>query len=469
MFQRKADENSVSFLGDVERHSLRQKQVAEAQKTDAFVATWQDAGIKAAATGNFAEAERAANEIDGVRRIWGSNYGVPQNALDSVIKEDHSKLFGGAIRRMLDDGKDINAKDAFAKYGDRLTERDRGHIAALVADGSSLGTAQRVGDKIFSTYYETVEKDGVTEVIAHEAPKTYDAAMEEARKEADKVGDPKTRERIMAQVKERWGEEKYAQEQAYKKDLQDASNIIEEKADLKAIPAEIRLRLNRTDISGLADRAAQIRKGEDSVTDDKLYYTLQKEASDPSTRSNFLGRDILSLRSTGQLSEKDFRDFTELQAGLRKQDPKATATLSFHQVVENTLLSNNVFSAPPGQLKDEDLRRYRAFELAAAERVAQFTAGELKGQRPASEVEQRKIVEDMLKEKVETRAAWNNDQRVLGTVLPTDTIAVPEDRAKEITVFLNGIGKSVSEDKIRRMWAAAKTGNRALYNRIANE
>jgi hypothetical protein len=210
MFQRKADENSVTFLGDVERHALRQKTVAEAQKTDAFVSTWQDAGAKAGATGNYAEMDRAANEIDGVRRIWGQENGIPREALERAIVEDHSKLYSGAIRSMLDTGRDLDAQAAFTKYGDKLTERDRAPVERALEQGSRLGEATRLHDKIFAPSFKGVPTGG-NNWTQKEVPGAQ--TMDEVRAETAKIKDPKTRHMVEEMARQTFADRRLADKQ----------------------------------------------------------------------------------------------------------------------------------------------------------------------------------------------------------------------------------------------------------------
>ena len=323
MFQRKADENEVSFMGAVEHHSLRQKTVAEAQKTDAFVQTWQDAGIKAAATGNFAGLESAENEIGGVRSIWAQNNGINPNVAKRVTDEDTSKMYSTAIRAMLDAGNDQGAKTALTKYGDKIVERDRAKLAGMVSEESTLGTATREVDKIFTNYVEWETKE------EHAVPTSEEAAVEEARK----IKDPKVRATAERLTRERWHGMVRSQEAAKKQLMVDTMNALDGGKKLDDLPATVRDQLSYTERKQLKAYAA----GE-LVTDDETWYALKLMASSDVTREQFKNVNLLGKDYLGKFSKADLHKMMDLQADVRKGKTKeADGFRSLESIVSGTI------------------------------------------------------------------------------------------------------------------------------------
>jgi hypothetical protein len=300
MFQRKADENSVSFLGNVEHHALRQKTVAEAQKTDAFVSTWQDAGIKAGASGNYADMEKAANEIDGVRRIWGQANGVPQNALEQAIKEDNSKVYAGSIMGSIRDGNDLQAKDAFDKYRGLMLPKDEQHLAGLVEDSTYRGKAQRETMRIFTG----------NPVLGQVPTERETLAM------VDDIKDPKLQDMVRARVKERWEDQRRMDHDSMLHDSMTAANLVAQSKTTDSIPVDLIERLPISARNSLEEYARDLRKGipPPAVSDTYLELT-RMSAVDP---QGFAKLDPSEWR--GKITDAEIKELTGDQTKILKGD-----------------------------------------------------------------------------------------------------------------------------------------------------
>jgi hypothetical protein len=300
MFQRKAAENGVQFLGAVERHSLRQKTVAEAQKTDAFVSTWQDAGIKAGASGNYADMEKAANEIDGIWRIHGKENGIPPVAVDEAIKKDNSKLYSGAIRLTMDSGDDLAAKRMYDEKKGFLVGNDALTLARDIEAGSYRGQAQREVARIFTG-----------KPTLGQAPTERDTFAE-----VDKIEDPKLQDMVRARVREKWEDQKRMDHDAMLQDSMTAANLVAQSKTMDSIPVDLLERLPLSTRNSLDEYAKDLRRGlqPSPVSDD--YLTLSRmSAVDP---QGFAKLDPSEWR--GKITDAEVKELTGEQTKILKGD-----------------------------------------------------------------------------------------------------------------------------------------------------
>lgn len=387
IFQQRAGRNRVAFLESVENHSLRQKTISEAQKTDAYVATWNDAGIRAGASGNYAEMDRSAEQIDHVRRIWGEANGVNKDVVDRMIAEDTNKTYVGAIKAMLDSGNDQGAKAALAKYGDKILERDRAKLAGMVSEESTLGTATREVDKTFTNYvdWETQEE--------HQIPTSEEAAVEEVRK----IKDPKVRATAERLTRERWHGLVRSQEAAKKQLMVDAMNSLDGGKTIEDLPATMRDQLSYTERKQLKAYAA----GE-VVTDDATWYSLRLMAANDATREQFKNINLVGKEYLGKLSKPDLHKMMDLQADVIKgKTKKADGFRSIEGIVSGTI--KDVIK------KDADKER---FMRVIDKEVAAWEDNPKNADK--SEIEKKKFVEDQadtLLKKVITDPGWLWDSR----------------------------------------------------------
>ncbi len=299
MFQQKADQNGVGFMGGVINHTRRQKSISEAQKTDAFVSTFQDAGIKAGAAGNFEEMDRQVVEMDGVRRISGSQLGIPGVATDRMVREESSKVYSSVIGSMLDAKNDRGAKEMFAKYRDRMTENDVKRLGPMIERESNLGEAFRLTDVVMS--YE---------------PGTLKAGLDHLDKivEGDKLS-PEVREKASQLISQKYAIQQDALEQAHKKNMGEAKNFIDGGKTFDDLPATLRSTFSASDEKDIRAYATK-----DTPTDDATWYTLmQMSYREP---DKFANLNILSYAR--KLSIPDLQEMAKLQAKVAGGDTKET-------------------------------------------------------------------------------------------------------------------------------------------------
>ena len=407
IFQQKASENELGFTEGVDNHVRRQMGIAKAQAVDAFVSTWQDSGIAAGSSGNTAGLESAVREIDGARRVWGEQNGIPPVAIERMIREDSSRVYAGAITSMLDAKNDLAAKDAFVKYGDQLTAQDKARLERMVKQESTLGESQRWADVVLSYDPET---------------------LQDALKHLDKLAEqekltPEVRQGATSLTSQRFAVLKEARREAYLNDLQEAEAIIEQKADIRAIPAELREKLRRADISALERRAQDILTRNEPVTDWKRYTALRDLAANPDTRKDFLDTPPMAYRN--HLSNAEFKEIVGLRAGLLKGDEKSKKQIEGYRT-----LSESIRSAldVAGFTKDADPRERDILEQIMDEEIRHFRAMN-KGEDPAPEEVQKKVTQLVTKAKVNGKFF---DQYGYKTTLErleqADTVVPPEER-----------------------------------------
>jgi hypothetical protein len=319
IFQQKADQNGVGFMGGVVNHTRRQKSISEAQKTDAFVSTFQDAGIKAGASGNFEEMDRQIGELDGVRRVWASQNGIPDAAVGEMLQKEKSHVYASAIGMMLDNKNDRGAKEAFTAYKGKLSAKDLARLGPMVQKESVLGDAYRLADA----------------VMAFE-PDTLKTGMDHLDKIAQNHElSPEVREKASHLLSQKYAIKLDALEQAHKKNMGEAKNLIDGGKTFDDLPATLRSTLNAT-----AEKELRKYGSKEPVTDDPTWYALmQMSTRDP---ERFKNENLLNHLT--KLSRSDFQEVSKVQMELQKgkRSKRADGFRSVEGIVSGTIKSSKL-------------------------------------------------------------------------------------------------------------------------------
>jgi hypothetical protein len=410
MFQRKAGENENAFLGAVEDHSRRQMNVYQAQTTDALVDESVEAGIRAGVSGNFQEMERQVGEGDQARTLWSQGKGMNAAVVEGMIKKDSSRVYAGTITQMLANKKDQLAKDTFAKYADKMTERDRTHIAGLVSEGSSLGDALRVADKVFTNYVDWETKE------EHKVPATFSEAMAEASQLANKM-DPKTKKMVEQEVAQRWGLKNAAEKDATDTVFQGASHQLDQKENYGKLANEVIdpvvwNALPQNDRTALLEYSRSIlrpmKEGDDSIAVTNWYALSNDDIAQLSPADMLRWRYGDPDKGRPPLSPANYKQFSEQWGKIRKGEDDLS--LAIKQDDRKYLFTNakNGNRLDMGDVKDLDTlgdktttqykERSATFENAFREVNRRMDAAQTEKGKKLKDLDRRKIIDDYLLE-----------------------------------------------------------------------
>lgn len=312
MFRAKLTEYHVQTSGILSNHVFGQIQEKKATSLAAAAEEYGNAAESFATTdlrlvkSNLADQEKKIRELSAFNGLDGTS---TQLAVDKGLSGTNLRVL--AILAKTEN--DLVAKQYYDANKDAFKGQDAIHAAELVKQGSILGEAQRQATKIMAPYL--TEEDGKPAVGLRDE----DAALKEARN----IADPIVQEHAVAQIKSRFEEKRKEDAQVYTQNLEAASNYVEKFGDVNKIPLDLRLTLKRTDISGLTERATQIRKGEEPPPlSDRYFELLKMAAAEP---EKFAKLNIVSERKS--VSGPELKQLGEEQQKVIKGDEKSALRL----------------------------------------------------------------------------------------------------------------------------------------------
>lgn len=392
----------------------------------------------------------------------GRRHGWDEKTTSLAVSEAKSGTHSGILASLLTSGNDMAAKQYFEANRTGFVGNDLINAQKDVQFGSYRGEAQRELARITSDVADAPAPGMLGDLTNL---KTYRPVTEkETYAAVDKIADPKLQDMVRDRLREHWSDVKRINHDAELQDVKKASDIIEANPSLDAIPVPLYQRLPMAARASIARRIKQIKGGEDAVTDKGLYYELNRQAENPETKKDFLKRDLYGLKD--RLSTEDWKHFVKMQGDKLGEDPKAMTTLSFHDRIKDSLIRNKIFVPEEKDRSDDDKRRWGAFELEADRQIKIIEAREKRAAKPE---EAQQVIDDLIKRKVEVAEIWSNPMRPAGIILPEERIALPEVKRAELTAYLKSMNKSVSGEKLQRMWEAMNRGDRTLFSKIAGE
>jgi len=410
MFQRQADQHWNELNRFNQSHIAGQSEQFMAQQADAYVASRQNAGALAGSTLDYDGITKAAQDVYQARRVWAMKNGVSQDVADLITAKDVSHVYAGAITSMVNAQKDQAAKQFFDDNKDRLTKQDRDHVERLVNDGSDLGTAQRINDKIFSDYADFATGE------QHRTPKTLSEATAELNKETAKL-DPKARKIAEQEFAHRWTLMKAIEKDATDKVFEDASHQLDlpenrGKLAQDAIDADTWSQLPDNDRKALIAYSSAImrppKEGDDALAVTKWYALTNDDISKMSPADMFRWRTGDPDNGIPPLTKANYDKFAESWSKIRKGEDDLS--LAVKQEDRKYLFTNakNGDYLGMGKVKDlnelgdkksDDYKEKSAgFEKAFSEILKRMDTAQTDKGKKLSELERREIINNYLLE-----------------------------------------------------------------------
>jgi hypothetical protein len=455
-----------------------QKYVASENKK--FQATQTDANLKQYTD----EARLNANEPDirdtalfrqkGVLDDYAKTNGTYGTATAAelykrVTSNTHKEVIGG----MLLGDNDLSAKAYLAEHRQDLTAPDLDHAEKLVNVGSSKGEAFRFTRNL-------LRPNGVPNLKLTRAD-----ALEAVAKNLDK---PEVVDYAEKMINQHFNEQEHIQAKDLDQKFQAAVNLVQKNPGVKPTllidtPTYAELTLPQRKA---LDSYSEI--GTDRVNNDPIWIKANdlnfKELAALS-QTDYVTKYRMHLDNAHQSRLDTQRNAAiDRVAGkeVNEENLPTTATLTFKDVIDNTLRTSGLFDAhkEKGQLNDESLTRYVQIEQKAAVAVGAF---ERANKRKVTQEELQAIVHAVTDQSVKDvfvpgRIWGTNPKKVID--LTTDergqaTVPVgkipdnPDPTKSERKILENYIrsrGQTITEDKLSRAYAQSLLGNRKLFDQI---
>lgn len=393
--------------------------------------------------------------------------GLSGTAAAAFVADQESKTHARVIDMML--ARDhYGAAQAYydALPAGTIRNEEGVHVAKALDIGTTRAEAQKQTMAIFAPkLVEDKEPSSqrVMEVKPTEA-ETFAAV--------DAIKDAKLQDEVRGRVRQRWDDVKRIEAEDQNEAIEAAKQYLMPSGkkggpppSMDNIPPNVLATLKPASIGKLYALARELRSGEHISTDPDLFHELMQQARDPKTRDDFLKRNL--FLDYGKLSISDRNRFEEMQTKLGNEDPRSSSTLSFHERIEKTMLTNEKIAVPARDLRGDDMKRYAQFSLSADARIRSLEADVLK--RAANPKEQQEVIDTMMQEKSPETKGWIWKDQLLGGEVLASEVKVPPKLMSEMEIHIKSFGKEASDDKMRRMYRAMLAGNRDLYEKIANE
>ena len=348
LFKQKASAQRDDFNGQLQKHAGQElARFSEEQSETRLVLAREDAATR------FMEPDAIASSIEtqkGVVVEQAVREGKSEEWVKLKTQEVGSKTNLSVLDRMVNSGNDQHAEDFFAQNKDSFSAGDLDKAKAILEEGTLLGKTQRESDAIMAKSL------------------SMSAALDQART----IQDPKVRDRVTAEVRERFQLDKIAKEDARNNIFDASANIIEKNGgDVTQIPRSQWAAMSLQDRNAIDARAKQLKSGTEPVTDWGKYYEVKTLASNDSTRNDFLRTNLMTLRPN--MAEAEFKELVNLQTQMRKGGNANELMGGFRtqmQVVQGTMKSIGIKT--DGKPGTESAKKAEQFMRAVDEEVIAF-------------------------------------------------------------------------------------------------
>lgn len=260
------------------------------------------------ATLNFNDPKKVAQNIEQQKQLLRARAdrsglagtSIPPEELAIQLADASSKTQTAVVSRMLIAGNDQQARAYYETIKQDLTSADAVQLEKAMRQSTVLGESQRHA----STIMQKAKGEG--------------AALEQARE----LKDPDVQKATVDEIRTRYAEQKRLEKGEAEQAMQDASTIVEQTRDARAVPRALWAQLPINERHALENRSRQLREGVEPVTDWSLYYSLKTRASSPATREGFLQENLYLYRA--ELDDASFKELTGLQASERRGGDEAS-------------------------------------------------------------------------------------------------------------------------------------------------
>lgn len=219
---------------------------------------------------------------------------------------------------------------------------------------------------------------------------------------------------------------------------------------IKRPPPEIWNQLSYTKQQSIDATIAHNAKGQDVVTDQRVWYEIQQGLTSPdqAVRAQWANRPLWEYKRF--LSNSDFQELSRIQATARNGDPnkELTRILNANQMIDDTLLTLGITIG--NSAGKSDAEKANNFRRLAQQ---QITAFEVEQKRKSTPEEQRKIIDRLAMPTFLSKGAlWGENTKPAYEVTITD---VPATEREKIVEALRGRGLPMTDDAIVDLYRRA--------------
>jgi len=212
---------------------------------------------------------------------------------------------------------------------------------------------------------------------------------------------------------------------------------------MKRPPPEIWNQLSYTKQQSIDATIAHNAKGQDVVTDQRVWYEIQQGLTSPdqAVRAQWANKPLWEYKR--YLSNGDFQELSKIQATAKQGDPnkQLTRILNANQMIDDTLLTLGVGIGNTASKGDAE--KANNFRRLAQQ---QITAFEVEQKRPATPEEQRKIIDRLaMPTFLRKGVLWGEDTKPAYEVTITD---IPATEREKIVEALKSVGRPVTDDAV---------------------
>lgn len=446
--------------GQIKQHDNDVSSSYITNETNAAIAA---AGVKGASVTDVADRTSTAEQrIRAVYADVAKRNSWSDEKRDEMVSKDISKLHSMVLDRMIAQGNDLSAQQYHEAVKDKIIGQDAVSTDRSLKESSVRGESQKQSDAIM-TKFAGNEKGAMDAVKAIKDPDVRDAV----------------RERVEHEFNVQKTQEANDKEQAF---LQ-AGNFVDNNRGRPArqvVPANIWAKLDIHQRDALERRHSAPADNDDS---------------------NWLNFISLSPVELGTMNKGDYE--TKYRAGFdevhreradamwdqavraqkmgRYDAPKLASTISFQQRITNALhgagmMGTDKTLASTKLTKDES-RTAANFETEASRRIQEYEVTNLKGLRPATGEEQQQIIDSLMRERVYLPQRMGADKGFQPQAVAigdrqrayVPLRSIPPADHQSLASILRNAGRTVSVDKIQRMYAAKLMNDRQLFDQIMQE
>lgn len=422
-FHQLAQQQKVDFMGDLERHTLKEHTEYGEQVNQKLLAATRDE-----ATLYFSDPVKVSASLAKQRGLiidQGAKAGKAPEVVQQEIAEAAAQTHSGVLDRIISSGDD---KAALAYFNANAPGFGRfaAHAEKSLEEATLRGESQRQSDAIIA------KASGMSEALAS----------------ARGIEDPKIRDAATDRIKSYFAAKKAADSEREERIMTDAGNIIDQTGDYNKIPPSQLALLSPSQKSSLMSYAEKKRDGS-LATDWEAYHDLKLMAASPALRGKFIQTNLMEYR--GKMADAQFKELVETKASLMAKDGKAEERLDGYrtnaQIVGDTLAAAEI----------KDPAQVALFHSKVDEELARLQ--KQTGKHATNEDVQR-ITDGLVVQGVTSRSffgLWKNKKRKFETTgedreFEVEARDIPRIERQKIEEALRRRGMPVNDDTVKALY-----------------
>lgn len=398
-------------------------------------------------------------------RVW---VGTP--AYEEKLAEIQSRTNTEVIKGLLLKGSDREARAYFNGRREKFVAADRDVVERLLDEGSTRGEAQRQARALIAQH-----------------PDRFGDAV----KGAEQIDDPKVQQLTRELVKQHFSDMEIQQKRDLDNNYLEITNVIDRLVKdrrgvpflaREVIPAERWTQLSLGERSAVQAYIDHATKPADRPNDDETWLTFLELPTEKKAALSKREYDSQFRQHFSQAFQTRADGLWEAARGAadrkEQKDPELTATVTPLQQITQTFRTSGLVNPDRevGKFTNDEMKMFVRFEQQATAAIEQE---ELAKKRKLTPTERQGVI-DQVKDRA-VREVWvpgtffdskkpviglEEDEKGLATV-PVDKI--PAAHLEMMKNYMLSNGKQPTLDKLRRAYGQFIQGNRAGFERIANE